>query len=355
MTFPPTLKIGPIEVSTPILFAPLAGYSDLAFRLGIRELGGVGMAYSEMISPSSLLIGKAKQLKTLLATCPEDAPVGWQIYGTDAEKLARGAALLESQGARLIDINMGCPQKKISGHGAGAGLLRKPAEAVRIAATVVKAVSIPVTVKLRLGWDLQNLVAHEMVPALEDAGIAALTIHGRTRCQGYTGKADLEGIRRVVQAARRVPVIGNGDVTSPAAARRMFTETGCSAIMIGRGPLKNPWLPRDIWNDLRGLPAAPAPTRGEWVQFALQHFDRMVDLYGPKGAALLYRKWIPQYLRRLLAGRRHLVEMMKIEDAVMMRTAIAELEEIRPLEKPGVLPETEEDGDLPLESTESEL
>lgn len=334
MSIPLTLNIGPIALETPVLFAPLAGYSDLAFRLGIRRLGGVGLAYTEMLSPSSLLMNKAKRLNSLLATTEEDNPLGYQIYGTNAETLARAAVLLESRGAKLVDINMGCPQRKISHHGAGAGLLRNPAEAVRIAATVVKSVSIPVTVKLRLGWDLQNRVAHEMVPALEEAGVAALTIHGRTRCQGYTGKADLEEIRKVVKAARRVPVIGNGDITSPAAARTMFNDTGCAAIMIGRGPLKNPWLARDIWNDLRGAPAAPAPTREEWVQFALDHFDRMVELYNPTGATLLFRKWIPQYLRRLLAGRQHLVTMMMIQDATLMRNAIEDLFEIHPLEAP---------------------
>ena len=348
MTIPLKLSIGPIDLQTPILFAPLAGYSDLAFRLGLRRVGGVGLAYTEMLSPSSLLMNKAKRLHSLLATSEEDNPLGYQIYGTNAETLARAAILLESRGAKLVDINMGCPQRKISGHGAGAGLLRNPAEAVRIAETVVKSVAIPVTVKLRLGWDLQNRVAHTMVPALEDAGIAALTIHGRTRCQGYTGKADLEEIRKVVQSARRIPVIGNGDITSPAAARTMFTETGCAAIMIGRGPLKNPWLARDIWNDLQCHPAALPPTRAEWVQFALEHFDRMVELYNPKGAALLFRKWIPQYLRRLLAGRQHLVTMMMIQDAALMRQAIEELFEIRPLEAPPRLEADPEPEDDPL-------
>lgn len=334
MSFPSSFRIGPLEFDSPVLFAPLAGYSDFAFRMSLRELGGVGFAYTEMLSPASLIQNKVKKLKTLIATSAEDTPLGYQIYGTQAEMLARAAVLLEQRGARLVDINMGCPQRKISAHGAGAGLLRDPEGAIRIAATVAKAVSIPVTVKLRLGWDLETLVAHKMVPQLEEAGVAAITIHGRTRSQGYTGQADLDQIRRVVQAATRIPVIGNGDVTSPATARTMFRETGCAAIMIGRGAMKNPWLLRDIRNDLHGRPPAPPPTREEWVRFALGHFDRMVELYGPKGATLLYRKWIPQYLRRLLAGRQHLVTMMMIEEAPLMRNAIEELYEIRPVEVP---------------------
>lgn len=334
MSVPDSFRIGPLHFDSPVLFAPLAGYSDFAFRLTLRELGGVGLAYTEMISPSSLLLGKAKKLQPLIATSPEDYPLGYQIYGTNAETMARAAVWLAQHGAQLVDINMGCPQRKISTHGAGAGLLRKPDEAIRIAAQVVKAVTIPVTVKLRLGWDLNTVVAHEMVPRLEDAGVAAITIHGRTRCQGYTGQADLAQIRKVVQSATRIPVIGNGDITSPAAARVMFNETGCAAIMIGRGAMKNPWLIRDIRNDLRGLPSEPPPGREDWVRFALTHFDRMVDLYGPQGATLLYRKWIPQYLRRLLAGRQHLVSMMMITEAPLMRAAIGELYEPRPLEVP---------------------
>jgi nifR3 family TIM-barrel protein len=282
-----------------------------------------------MLSPASLLIGKARRLKTLTATSTEDWPLGHQIYGAHYDSLCAGAVLLAQRGAQLIDINMGCPQRKISVQGAGAGLLRDPKEAIRIAAGVVKSVRVPVTVKLRLGWDTEHLVAHEMVPELEAAGVAAITIHGRTRCQGFAGTADLNGIRTVVQAARRIPVIGNGDITSPAAARHMFEFTGCAGIMLGRGPLKNPWLIRDIWNDLQELPPLPPPDRSAWIDFAVTHFERMIELYGPISATHLYRKWIPQYLRKLLAGRKHLVEMMQLEDAVEMRQAIEALRELK--------------------------
>jgi nifR3 family TIM-barrel protein len=303
----------------------MAGYSDLAFRSGMRELGGVGLAFTEMLSPGSLLQGKGQKRKTLLATCDSDQPLGHQIYGSHEGNLCLAAQWLADRGARLIDINMGCPQRKISTHGAGAGLLRDPEQAIRIAAAVVKSVSIPVTVKLRLGWDHERLVAHEMVPGLEAAGVAAITIHGRTRGQGYTGKADLAEIRRVVQAARHIPVIGNGDVTSPQAARHMFETTGCSAIMIGRGALANPWLVRDIARDLKGLPPLPPPERHERLAFALTHFERVVELYGPAGGAILFRKWIPQYVRRLTHGRPHMVELLQIDNADTLRAALVAL------------------------------
>jgi len=333
MSVPTQLRIGPLTFTPPILLAPLAGYSDLAWRMSVRPLGGVGLAFTEMLSPASLIQGKTKRHKTIIATCEADRPLGYQIYGNQTERLRDGAMLLEQRGVSLIDINMGCPQRKIAGHGAGAGLLRDPDEAVKLAASVARSVSIPVTVKLRLGWERQRLVAHEMAPRLEEAGVAAITIHGRTRCQGYMGEADLDEIARVVASVKAIPVIGNGDIVSPAGARRMFDVTGCSGLMIGRGAMKNPWLPRDIWNDLQGLPPAPPPTRDAWVDYALGHFEGMIALYGAKGATLLYRKWIPQYLRRLLAGRRHLVEMMRLEDVDLMRAAITALREIRPLEE----------------------
>jgi nifR3 family TIM-barrel protein len=322
MNIPSRLKIAGLEFGSPLLAAPMAGYSDLAFRNSIRPLGGVGLAYTEMLSPASLLQNKGKRSRILLATCEEDQPLGYQIYGAHASTLCDAAKLLEQTGVKLIDINMGCPQRKISGNGAGAGLLRDPDEAVRIAASVVSSVKIPITVKLRLGWNSERLVAHEMVPGLEAAGVAAVTIHGRTRSQGYTGKADLEEIRKVVQAARGIPVIGNGDVTSPAAARLMFETTGCAAIMLGRGLLSNPWLIRDIWRDLQGLPPAPPPDRTEQLAYMRAHFDRMLQLYGPAIGTILYRKWIPQYGRKLLKGRRHMVELLQITEADDMHRAM---------------------------------
>ena len=326
MNPPARLTIGALTFEPPVLLAPMAGYTDLPFRAGIRALGGVGLAYTEMLSPASLTLGKSRKRATLLATNEADRPIAYQIYGSRVAPLCDAARWLQDHGARLIDINMGCPQRKISTHGAGAGLLRDPGAAVRIAAEVVKSVRIPVTAKLRLGWDHTRLVARDMTPALEDAGIAAITIHGRTRSQGYSGEADLAEIAAVVAAARRVPVIGNGDVTSPETARRLFDQTGCSAIMIGRGILRHPWLIREISNDLRGLPPAPAPTRAERIQFMRDHFERMVTLYGAQGGCLLYRKWIPLYVRPLLSGRPQMVEWLRVEDPDRMRQLMAGLD-----------------------------
>jgi tRNA-dihydrouridine synthase B len=323
MTTSHQVRIGSLVFATPVFLAPMAGYTDLAFRQNVRPFGGIGLAYTEMISPSSLLRGRGKKRGTLLATCEADRPLAYQIYGADAAMLCAAAQWIEAHGGSLIDINMGCPQRKISTHGAGAGLLRDPRNAVAVAAQVVASVKVPVTAKLRLGWDHSQVVAHDLAQALEDeAGVAAITIHGRTRGQGYAGASDLQAIRRVVASVKRIPVIGNGDVTSPAAARRMFAETGCAAIMVGRGMLNNPWLIRDIWASLQGLPPVPPPGRGDWIAFMRGHLERMQELYGPQGGVLLFRKWIPIYVRKLLSGRPEMVRWLQITDPEEMKRAM---------------------------------
>jgi nifR3 family TIM-barrel protein len=321
-TPPSPLRIGGFTAAQPLLLAPLAGYSDLAFRIGIRPLGGVGLAYTEMISPGGLFRGKGKKRNALLATSAEDRPLAYQIYGANVETLCAAARWVAEQEAVLVDINMGCPQRKIATHGAGAGLLINPDTAVAIAARVVESVKLPVTAKLRLGWDPDSIVAPALAAALENVGIAAITIHGRTRSQGYSGTADLDAIRAVVQAVKRIPVIGNGDVTSPPAARRMLTHTGCAGLMIGRGAMANPWLMRDIWNDLSGAPPAPPPTRAEWLAYMQAHFERMQGLYGAETATVLYRKWIVQYVRKLLPDRRTMVRWLQIRDPEEMKKAM---------------------------------
>ena len=197
---PPALAIGPLRLSTPVLLAPMAGYADLAFRLSVRPLGGIALAYTEMLNPLSVLRGTGRKRAALLATCAADRPLGYQLYGAEAELLAEAACWIEERGGALIDLNMGCPQRKISSRGAGAGLLRAPDKAAALARRVVTAVRIPVTVKLRLGWDRMRLVAPELAAALEEAGVAAITIHGRTRGQAFTGRADLAAMRRALRA-----------------------------------------------------------------------------------------------------------------------------------------------------------
>ncbi|MBN1269726.1 MAG: tRNA-dihydrouridine synthase family protein [Kiritimatiellae bacterium] len=288
-----SLRIGDLDLESPVLMAPMAGYADLAFRRCLRSLGGLGLAFTAMLNPVSLIRGTGRERNALLATHPEDQPLGYQLYGKDPDWVARAARWLEERGARLVDINMGCPQKRISGKGCGAGLLKEPDLAIRIVRKVLEQVTVPVTAKLRLGWDNAETAVH-LARAFESEGVAAVTVHGRTRVQGFSGRVDLDAIRRVVEATDKIPVIANGDIDSVAAAREMFAHTGCAGVMLGRYALKNPWLIRDIARDLRGDPPLPPPTAEEREAFMRRHYELSVELYGDR-AEILFRKWLPLY------------------------------------------------------------
>lgn len=325
--WPGKLQIGPLALETPILLAPMAGYTDLPFRMTLRSLGGLGLAYCEMLNPRSVLFGGGRRLREMMATSPGDRPLGYQIYGADPQLMSDAARRLEERGAILIDINMGCPQPEITSGRGGAALLRELDEATRLAERIVDSVSIPVTAKLRLGWETGSLVAPDLARDLEMAGVAAIAIHGRTREQRYSGDADLEGIRRVVEAVARVPVIGNGDITSPQAALRMLRETGCAGIMVGRGALRDPWLIRDIWRMLRGLPPLPPPTRADRLWLLLDHFERSVLHYGTDKAVLVFRKWIPEATAGIGLGRETMLRLLRISGLEEMRRALEDLQQ----------------------------
>ena len=316
---PQSLTIGPLRISPPLLMAPMAGYTDVAFRLLLRQLGGVGLTFTEMLHPRTLVGGGGKRRRQLLATDPADVPLGHQIYGPSVDLLVQGARWLQDNGASLIDINMGCPQKKIAGIGSGAGLLRNPEHALRIAEAVVNSVTLPVTIKIRLGWDPESHVAEWLAPRFEAAGVAALTVHGRTRSQGFTGVADWEAIRRVVLSVKKMPVIGNGDIVSPAKALELMQIAGCAGLMIGRGALKRPWVFRDVARALAGEPPCLPPTPDEVRDWAEAQLERMKELYGEKPAILLFRKWIPQYAPALKLNRTDMVALLQLTDPAEFR------------------------------------
>ena len=309
-----SLKIGGLALQSPVWLAPMAGYTDLPFRVGIRSLGGLGLAFTEMLSPETLLHGRPSSVNPLVATGPEDQPLGYQVYGKDPDLVARAAKWVEERGAVLVDINMGCPQKQLSAKGRGAGLLRTPDLAVRIAQHVRESVRIPVTVKLRLGWDNTETAA-ALAMRFEELGVDAVTVHGRTRAQGFSGTVNLDAIRRVVESVKKIPVIANGDVVSVATAREMFERTKCAGIMLGREPLKNPWLIRDIARDLRGEAPLPPPAIAERVEFMTQHFERMRAFSGEAVAVIRFRKWIRLYLRGIPIERALLARLMQITTA----------------------------------------
>lgn len=288
-----TIRIGSRLIPTRFFLAPLAGYTHLAFRRVIRELGGLGLATTDLVHATSLIAGNRKSLD-LIATHPDDRPLTIQIFGSRPDQLAQAARLLEDRGYEGIDINMGCPMAKVNGQGGGARLACEFDSACGLIDRVVQAVSIPVTVKMRLGWDAGSLTAPELAAAFEQLGIAAVTIHGRTRAQGFHGTVDLAGIRAVVDAVRSIPVIGNGDVRSVADALQMQQVTGCDAVAIGRGAMLDPWIFCRLQRATSGMPEDVEPSPDTQIDFLRRHFSLMTEQHGDY-SCILFRKFAAWY------------------------------------------------------------
>lgn len=294
------LQIGGLTFDPPLALAPMAGYSDYPLRRIVRELGGAGLYYTELISCHSVIHAHDK-IRSLIMTDRGEYPLAVQLFGSDPAYMAAAASVLEGLGAGLIDINMGCPVSKVVKTGGGAVLMRDPATAAAVTAAVRKAVSVPVTVKIRLGWDSASINAPEFAVRMAGAGAQAVAVHGRTRAQGYSGEADWGGVAAVVEAVRRenplVPVIGNGDVTSPERARELLERTDCDGIMIGRAALGAPWLFRQTDRYLRTGELPPPPDYPERGRLALRHLEYLTATYGEKLAALHIRRIACGYAR----------------------------------------------------------
>lgn len=291
------MRIGTLQLESNLFLAPLAGYTNLAFRLVIRELGGLGMATTELVNARSLLERNPKALK-LVQTHPADHPLAIQLFGSNPEEMRDASAFAESLGADVIDVNMGCPVRKVCRVGAGAALLTQLQKAAKLAKGMVEAVKIPVTAKVRLGWDDNNITAPELARALEDAGVAAVFVHGRTRAQGFGGTVNLAGIRAVVQAVRSIPIIGNGDVTTPEAAKFMIDQTGCAGVSIGRGAFYNPWIFRHTRHYLDTGELLPEPSFEERIELMRKHIYLMIEQFGERLACRMFRKIAPLYAKR---------------------------------------------------------
>ena len=249
------MKIGNIEFGPqPVFLAPMEDVTDIGFRLLCKRFGA-SMVYTEFVSAEAL-VRSIKSTVNKLTISNEERPVGIQIYGRDVVSMVEAAKIVEEAHPDLIDLNFGCPVKKVAGKGAGAGMLRNVPLMLDITREVVRAVKTPVTVKTRLGWDQNNLIIGDLAEKLQDCGIQALTIHGRTRSQMYTGEADWTLIGAVKSNPRiRLPIIGNGDITSPEQAQTVFERYGVDAIMIGRGTFGRPWIFKEIRDRLDGRPA----------------------------------------------------------------------------------------------------
>jgi tRNA-dihydrouridine synthase B len=268
------MQIGPYTFSGRFFLAPLAGVSDRPFRAICRAMGAT-FAYTEMVSAHGLVHGTL-QTESYLDREPDEDPFAVQIFAAEPDVLARGAAVAVRAGAGMIDVNMACPVKKVCGTGAGAALGRDPRRVEEAVRAIRGAVSVPVTIKIRAGWDDAEVNCVEVARAAEAGGAAAVALHGRTRTQMYSGRARWELVR-AVKAAVSIPVLGSGDVWTADDALRMRAETACDAVLVARGACGNPWIFRELRAAELGLPRPPAPTRDEWVATVLDHVRMQVE------------------------------------------------------------------------------
>ncbi len=307
------MKIGKIKLDAPLALAPMAGITDLPFRVICRRLGS-GMTVSEMVSAKGLLYKNVKTTEMLRIDAAE-RPTAIQLFGSVPQELAAAAKLVQDGGADIIDFNMGCPVPKIVNNGEGSALMKNPQLAYEVLAAMVDAVDIPVTVKFRAGWDDEHRNAVEIALAAERAGVAAVAVHGRTRRQFYEGKADWHIIKEVKQAVK-VPVFGNGDIFTVADGLRMFQETGVDGLMIGRGADGNPWLFSQLKAALAGEKNLQEPSLDERLNLAAEHLQMLIAYKGEVISVKEMRRHISAYLKGLphaaeFRGRFHQVDTQK--------------------------------------------
>ena len=291
-------KIGNIEIKNNIVLAPMAGVCNSAFRKIIKEMG-CSLVYAEMVSDKGLIYD-SKKTKDMLFFEERERPIAQQIFGSDKETFVAAAKMVEEiMKPDIIDINMGCPVPKIAVKSqAGAALLKNPDKIYDIVKSVVEAVSVPVTVKIRSGWDSSSINAVEVAKICEKAGASAITIHGRTRSQGYSGCVDLDIIKKVKENVS-IPVIGNGDVTSIEKAKKMFEYTGCDAIMVGRGVLGNPWLMKELITYFDSGSIISKPSYEDKINMCYHHLEYLKKIKNEKVAVLEMRTHIAWYLKAI--------------------------------------------------------
>ncbi|MBT3568070.1 MAG: tRNA dihydrouridine synthase DusB [Opitutae bacterium] len=293
----PVFSLGKLKLGSNLFLSPLAGYTNLPFRLVIREIGGVDLCTTDLVNARSLLEKNPKAIK-LIETNEADSPLSVQLFGGVPEEMRDAAAYLESIGMASVDVNMGCPVPKVTKTGGGASMMTELPKTQSLIRAMTDAISIPVTAKMRLGWDEENLTAPDLAKALEDAGVAAIFVHGRTRAQGFDGTVNLDGIRKVVEAVDNIPVIGNGDVTTVEAASVMIEKTGCAGVSVGRGAFYNPWIFSHISDYLKTGKTPPEPSFEERIRVLRRHYELMVEVFGEDRGSVTFRKVAPWYAKR---------------------------------------------------------
>lgn len=314
-------KIGNVEIKNQIVLAPMAGISDSAFRRIAKELGA-GLVVAEMVSDKAIFYGSKKTIDMLYMKDYE-RPISQQIFGSDKESFVYAAKFIEeNMHPDIIDINMGCPVPKVATRAqAGSALLKNPDKVYEIVKAVVEAVSVPVTVKIRSGWDDNSINAVEIAKICESAGASAITVHPRTRAQGYSGKANWDIIKQVKENVN-IPVIGNGDIKTHLDAKRMLDETKCDAVMIGRGLLGNPWLIKDCLNYFEGKEVEEV-TINDRLDMTLKHLEYLLEFKSEKIALLQMRTQIGYYLKEI--SKEYKQKFMKVNSIEEFKDLVSEV------------------------------
>lgn len=306
------MRIGNLELESNLCLSPLAGYTNLPFRLTAKSLGSLGLVTTDLVNARSLLEGRAVAYK-MIETDAREQPMAVQLFGGVPEEMRDAAVIAQEKGAQSVDINMGCPVKKVVKTGSGSSLMKDQDKTRELVQGMIEAVDIPVTAKMRLGWDSDNITAPDLARSLEDVGVSAIFIHGRTRAQGFSGGVDLEGIRKVKEAVRSIPVIGNGDVTTPEAAKIMLERTGCDGVSMGRGAFYNPWIFKQTFHYLNTGELLQDPTFEQRIDLMRVHLERMIEFYGELKGCIQFRKVAVWYAKRFGPSKYFKDRVVKVE------------------------------------------